>query len=276
MSSSAGDVWEVYALKYAERNNRSRADSFIFDDDHAAASPMDYYVWLLRCGERHILVDTGYDAAEAAARSRPIERDPAAAVAEFGVDPQSIDTIIITHFHYDHAGGAHAFPNATLHFQESEMAYATGCCMLHDVLRMPFSAEHVCEMVRRVYEGRAVFHDGDGQVAPGVTLHRLGGHSRGLQVVKVATQFGPLVLASDATHFYENVLLKKPFPIVADVQDMLIGFDRLIDLSSGATERLVPGHDPLVRQLFPAVENGPEWAWRLDPGANRSPRDLIG
>lgn len=58
------DIWEVYALKYAERNDRTRSDSFIFDDNHNSPHAMDYYIWLLKNGEQHILVDTGYDKAE--------------------------------------------------------------------------------------------------------------------------------------------------------------------------------------------------------------------
>ncbi|MEZ4622005.1 MAG: MBL fold metallo-hydrolase [Caldilineaceae bacterium] len=117
--------------------------------------------------------------------------------------PESIDATIITHLHYDHARRIGQFPNARFHLQEAEMVYATGPCMCHQVLQKPFTAEHVCTMVKRVYEGKVIFHDGDAEVAPGVTVHKIGGHSRGLQAVQVETAHGPLVLASDAAHFYE-------------------------------------------------------------------------
>jgi len=54
-------------------------------------------------------------------------------------------------------------------------------------LRHPFSVEHVTLMVRHVFSERVTFHSGEGEVAPGVTLHRVGGHSDGLQVVRVET-----------------------------------------------------------------------------------------
>lgn len=244
--------WEVYAIKYADRNARTRADSFIFDDNHDAPHAMDYFMWLLRRGRDVILVDTGYDKAEATARARPIRLDPVSALAPFGIAPEEVTTIIVTHLHYDHAGGLHLFPNATLHLQAAEMAFATGPCMCHDTLRMPFTARHVCETVKRLYSGQVIFHDGDAQVAEGVTVHCIGGHSRGLQCVRVRTQAGWLVLASDAAHFYENVFARKPFPIVVDLQNMLDGFDRLERLAS-APELIVPGHDPLVRRHFPTA-----------------------
>ena len=255
--------WRVHALKYAERNARTRADSFVFDDDHAAAHPMDYFVWVLRRGAETILVDTGYDGAEAEGRGRPILRHPVEALADVGVDAGSIAAVVLTHLHYDHAGALGAFPGATLHLQAAEMAYATGPCMCHDALRMPYTAGHVCDAVRAVHAGRVVFHDGDGEVADGVTVHRIGGHSRGLQAVRVATEAGRLCLASDATHFYENLFRGVPFPIVVDVQDMLDGFRRLLSLADDPS-LVVPGHDPLVTELFP--RDGADCAFRLDRG----------
>ena len=258
------DRWAVHAVKYAERNNRTRADSFIFDDHPAAPHGMDYFVWVLDNGKRQIVVDTGYDMAEATRRDRPILRDPAQALGAVGVDAARVDSVIITHLHYDHAGGLDRFPAATFHLQAAEMAYATGPCMCHGVLQMPFTVDHVCEMVRHVYSGRVVFHDGSAEVAPGVRVHCIGGHSRGLQVVEVDTDHGPLCLASDAAHYYENFLEGKPFPIVADLQPMLDGFATLMRLGGGA-ERVIPGHDPAVTRRFPASgQSG--FAWRLDVG----------
>lgn len=255
--------WEVFAVKYADRANRVRADSFIFDDNHDAPHAMDYFIWLLRRGSEVILVDTGYDAEEGRARGRPIRLDPGEALAPLGVTPETVTQLIVTHLHYDHAGGLHLFPNAVLHMQAAEMAYATGPCMCHDTLRMPFTAAHVCEAVQRLYSGKVVFHQGDAEISEGVTVHCIGGHSRGLQAVRVRTQAGWMVLASDATHFYENLWLRKPFPIVVDLQDMLEGFGTLEGLAS-RRDLVVPGHDPLVRRLYPS---GPaEHVTRLDPG----------
>ena len=243
-------VWQVHAVKYADRAARTRADSFIFDDAHEAPHAMDYFMWVLRRDGQTILVDTGYDVAEAARRNRPIRLDPHAALAPLGIRPDLIDTVIVTHLHYDHAGGLDLFPKATLHMQAAEMAYATGPCMCHDTLRMPFTADHVCAAIRRLYAGQVVFHDGEAEIAEGVTVHCIGGHSRGLQAVRVRTEAGWLVLASDAAHYWENVRRRKPFPIVVDLQPMLDGFGTLERLASHP-DLIIPGHDPLVRRHFP-------------------------
>jgi len=246
------DIYEVFALKYAERNTRTRADSFIFDDNHDAPHAMDYFIWVIRNKARTIVVDTGYDATEGVRRDRPILREPVEVLRDFGIDAGNVESVIVTHLHYDHAGSLGRFPSARFHLQASEMAFATGPCMCHGALRMPYSVEHIVEMVRHVYSGRVVFYEGDAEVAPGVEVARIGGHSRGLQAVRVKTARGWLVLASDASHYYENFIGGKPFPIVDDVAAMYAGFARIQALGSGL-DRVIPGHDPLVRQMFPKI-----------------------
>jgi glyoxylase-like metal-dependent hydrolase (beta-lactamase superfamily II) len=90
-------------------------------------------------------------------------------------------------------------------------------------------------------------------VVPGITVHHVGGHTRGLQVVRVFTRVGWIVLASDATHYLDNMLLCRPFPIVADVTQMVEGWATLRRLAS-APSHIVPGHDPIVMQRYSPPE----------------------
>ncbi|MGR3502289.1 N-acyl homoserine lactonase family protein [Pseudaestuariivita sp.] len=254
-------IWSIYALKYAERNARTRADSFLKDDHPAAPHGMDYFVWVLDNGAQQIVVDTGYDADEGARRDRPILRDPAQALSALSLDAETVETVIITHLHYDHAGGLTRYPRAKFHMQAQEMAFATGPCMCDPAQQAPYTAEHICDMVRHVFSGRVVFHQGDAQVAPGVTVHRVGGHSSGLQAVRVMTAQGPVCLASDAAHYYENFEAGKLFPIVFDQAEMRRGFTLIQSLAKGSG-LVIPGHDPLVRERFPAFGTS-GFVWKL-------------
>src|SRR5262249_17248350 len=146
-----------------------------------------------------------------------------AGLKAIGVEPDTIKDVIISHLHYDHSGNYDLFPQARYHLQDGEMAYATGRCMCHAHLRLPFEADDVVAMVRKVFAGRVAFHDGDDLVAPGITLHRIGGHSKGLQCVRVNTRRGPVVLASDATHLYAHMLQGRVFPIAYHVGEVLEG-----------------------------------------------------
>lgn len=246
-------VYEILALKYAENPARKRFEAFIGADDHDAPYPIDYFVWAVRNRHRTVVIDTGFDAAEAARRSRAVQRAPATALGLVGIDTKTVTDVVITHLHYDHAGTLDAFPAARFHLQAAEMAYATGPCMCHGHLRAPFTADHVCAMVRNVFAGRVTFHDGDTEIAPGLSLHKIGGHSRGLQSVRVMTATGPVVLASDAAHYYEHFETGKVFPITIDIEDVLKGYGRLVTLAGGAPRRVVPGHDPLVLARYPAL-----------------------
>jgi glyoxylase-like metal-dependent hydrolase (beta-lactamase superfamily II) len=82
-------------------------------------------------------------------------------------------------------------------------------------------------------------------------VHRLGGHTAGLQVVRVWTRRGWVVVASDATHLYGNIQRNAPFPAVYNVGDMLEGYN-IVRRLADSEAHIVPGHDPLVMQLYPA------------------------
>jgi len=129
--------------------------------------------------------------------------------------------------------------------------------MCHAHARIPFEAGDVVTMVRKIFEGRVEFHDGDDELAPGVTIHRVGGHSMGLQVVRVRTRRGWVVVASDASHFYANMEQGRPYPIVYNVGEMLEGFDTIQRLAE-SPQHVIPGHDPLVMTRYPAAKPGLE------------------
>ncbi|MGJ4927539.1 N-acyl homoserine lactonase family protein [Bradyrhizobium sp. HKCCYLS2038] len=264
-----GNATEIYALRYATMSPRTPSMNFLQPDPHdTVAQDLDYFVWLIRCDGRDILVDTGFNAAEAEIRHRKLTRNPVDSLAAFGVDAAGIRDVIVTHLHYDHAGNLDRFPGARFHLQEREMAYATGRCMCTGMLRYPFSVEHVTTMVRHVYGERVTFHSGDGEVVPGVTVHRVGGHSDGLQVVRVETARGPVVLASDAAHYYANLQRKSPFPIVYNIGDMAQGWE-IIERLAGHPDRFIPGHDPLVTELYPRVSEAAD-AYALHVAPKRS------
>jgi glyoxylase-like metal-dependent hydrolase (beta-lactamase superfamily II) len=245
-------VWEAYALRYAV-HERTALENFLRPPDpHDVPMPMDYFVWVVRRGERVVVVDTGFTPESGARRGRTLVRPVEAALRQLGVAPDAVEDVVITHLHYDHAGNLDLFPHARFHLQDAEMSFATGRHMCQACIRAPFDVEDVVRMVRAVYAERVVFHDGDVEIAPGLTLHKVGGHSAGLQMVKVETARGPVVLASDAAHFMANIERQNPVPIFFDLGALAEGW-RLARQLAGDDARVVPGHDPLVRAHYPAV-----------------------
>ena len=242
--------YEVYAIKYAHHARRA-SENFIGGDPHDGPMPLDYFVWLLRGEGREIVVDTGFSAAMAAKRSRDHLRCPSEGLRLLGCDAVADKDELMTHLHYDHIGNFELFPAANFHLQDLEMNYATGRHMGQPVFRGAYEVEDVAGMVRSVYAGRVRFHDGDAGIAPGISVHLIGGHTMGLQVVRVATRRGSVVLASDASHFYANMEQVRPFPIVYSVAAMVEGYRRLHELADSPAH-IIPGHDPLVLARYPA------------------------
>jgi glyoxylase-like metal-dependent hydrolase (beta-lactamase superfamily II) len=240
---------EVYAIRYARHERTARAN-FIGGDDHDGPMPLDYFVWLIRGEAGTFVVDTGFDADVARARGRQLITPVAEGLAALGVDPAGVADVIVTHMHYDHAGNHHLFPRARYHLQDAELEFCTGRAMTHPALGHAYAADDVAEMVRKLFDQRVAFHAGEDEIAPGLSVHHIGGHTKGLQAVRVWTRRGWLVLASDASHFYANMDEGRPFPIVHDVAAMLEGHRTLKKLASH-DDLVIPGHDPLVLQRFP-------------------------
>jgi glyoxylase-like metal-dependent hydrolase (beta-lactamase superfamily II) len=265
LSADAGNppIYEVFAVKYATRPAQ-RIANFLGGDPHDAPMPMDYYVWVIRDARRIVLVDTGFAQDMADKRHRTLLRHPADALRLLGIEAGEVRDIVITHLHNDHAGTLGDYPNARFHLQDGEMAFATGRHMCCGMFNRAYEPDHVCGMVRLVYGDRVVFHDGDEAMAPGISVHRIGGHTDGLQVVRVHTARGWVVLASDASHYYEHFEQDRVFPLVYSVGDVLQGYRKLKSLAASPAH-VVPGHDPLVMERYPSA--GPDLdgiAVRLD------------
>lgn len=265
MSASSDEIYSVYAVKYGHHDRLSSAN-FIGGDSHDTPMPLSYFVWAVVGPSRTFIVDTGFDPVAGEERGRKMTKPVEQGLAAIGIDVGSVEDVIVTHMHYDHAGNRDLFPKARYHLQDREMAYCTGRCMCHPVLNHPFDVKDVASMVRRVFDGRVEFHDGDSSITSGLTVHRVGGHTDGLQVVRVRTAQGWMVLASDASHLYANMEQRRPFPVVHSVGDMLEGYRRLYSLAD-RPELVVPGHDPDVLKRFPAASRELEgWVARLAGG----------
>jgi glyoxylase-like metal-dependent hydrolase (beta-lactamase superfamily II) len=256
------DTYELFAVRYGH-HHRTAAANFIGGDPHDGPMPLDYFVWAIVGETRTFLFDTGFDARVAERRQRTLLRPVGDGLRMIGIEPDAVEDVIVSHMHFDHCGNHDLFPRARYHVQDVEMAYCTGRCMCHATLRHPFAAEDVSSMIDKIFADRVTFHDGTSELAPNLTVHLVGGHSRGLQVVRVLTRRGWVVLGSDAAHFYANFEQARPFPVVDSVADMLDGYVTMKRLAS-SPRHVVPGHDPLVLQRYPAAFAGVDDIVRLD------------
>jgi glyoxylase-like metal-dependent hydrolase (beta-lactamase superfamily II) len=171
-----------------------------------------------------------------------------------GVDPTVVDLLVITHIHYDHVGNVGLFPGARMPVARAEFEFWTA----DPVAQRPHFAVHAdpdaIERLRgAAAEERVVFIEDRAEVAPGISAVLVGGHAPGQLVLEVAGEHGPIVLASDAIHYDDELERERPFGIFVDLADMYRGYSKLRRYAA-AGAAVVPGHDPSVMRRFASLD----------------------
>lgn len=256
---------EVYALRYAYRTQSQRGEHFYGHvRDCCGTYPIDYFTWTIMDDDRTIAVDAGFTPETARERgSRPYVASPLDTLAELGRAADDVTDLVITHLHYDHTGFVGAYPNATVWLQRTEWEFWSSELADRGGFAHLRNDGDLAAIRALIDAGRVELIDGDADLGGGVTLHRVGGHTPGMQIVRIASTDRPVVLASDASHFYANIEGDHPYGVVFDLGDMYRAFDRLHELA-GEDGVIVPGHDPLVLERHSPRSGAESRIIRLD------------
>ncbi|HXP74671.1 MAG TPA: N-acyl homoserine lactonase family protein [Stellaceae bacterium] len=254
------EFYDLHAIRYCTNPRRRRQENFMTlppGDPHDGPMPIDFFVWVAKSDKRTILIDSGADESMCRTRGHDFLRCPTEGLKLLGIDAEDVGDVITTHLHWDHAGNFDKFPNARFHVQQREISHATGPCMENAFLRRPYDVEHAISLMRALYGGRVAIHDGEEELAPGFSIRRVGGHTPGMQVARVMTRRGWVVVASDAMHFYANREAGIPFAILVDVGEYMAAWQVLNRLAD-SPDHIIPGHDPRVLSIYPAATPGLE------------------
>jgi glyoxylase-like metal-dependent hydrolase (beta-lactamase superfamily II) len=247
-----GPVYEVYAIRYATNPRRTRGNNFILEERPTEPLTLDFFSWVIIGDGKVFVVDTGMDPEKARKHGHDVLVSPIDALMRLGVRCETVDTVIMTHLHYDHTGHIDAFPAAKFLLQADEMAYVTGPYMEQAWFRRAYEVDEITQFLRYLHDGRLHLHGRDHVIADGISAHWVGGHCAGQEVVRVRTARGWIVLASDALHYYEEIERGIPFAVAFNLSDMITAHDKIRELADSAAH-IIPGHDPKVMDLYPAA-----------------------
>jgi glyoxylase-like metal-dependent hydrolase (beta-lactamase superfamily II) len=245
--------YEVLAVRYGTRTT-TKADAYLNFQVYGEPNEpldMDYYFWVLRDGRRTVVVDCGFGSEAGRRRGRTELVDPVEVLRGIGVDPNTVEQLVITHAHYDHIGNMHRFPAAEVVIARREYDFWTGPYAHRRQFAHSTEPEELARLATAGAEGRLRLVEGTVDLAPGLELSVVGGHTPGQLIAQVAVDGGVAILAADALHFYEELERDRPFFVVADLLEMYRGFDLLREMSADHGRWLVAGHDAQVSRRFP-------------------------
>lgn len=202
-----------------------------------------FVVWL---GVRALVVDTGTSGEQRAHCNghpqllRAPEEHPASKLANAGVDLATVDTVILTHLHWDHAYNTDLFPAAQFVVQRAEVPFARDPIPEQRVLyETDVKGPSYLDAVD--YETVA----GDVELEAGIRLIQLPGHTPGSQGVVVTTDEGDLVIAGDTVPLVDNLRTGNPSGIASHSKDFRRSLARLAAMDA----TVLPSHDPLLRDF---------------------------
>jgi glyoxylase-like metal-dependent hydrolase (beta-lactamase superfamily II) len=248
---------EIYALKYAGPFSVF-GGYLVWQWDMATTEfeQENWYLWCIRGGGSTVVVDTGADLALTQRRKKsPLVEDPSVVLARLGVDAATVEHVVLSHLHWDHAGGVNLFPRATFYVQAAEYEFWTSST----AARPPFAnlTDGDSFAYLRALEGteRLVLLDGDREILPGITCLLASGHTPGQQAVVVDTAKGKAVIGSDCAHVFRNYELDWPSAFSMDLGACLRTFEKLRAHAS-SPELIFPGHDVLMHDAYPLVAEG--------------------
>jgi glyoxylase-like metal-dependent hydrolase (beta-lactamase superfamily II) len=199
---------------------------------------------LIEAGSRTILVDAG-TGGHWPAKFRSIYAVEHVPPREAGLDPDKITDVVITHLHFDHAGGlrtsggAATYPNARIHLQAANLETA----------RNPNPRERASyppEILDALERADVRLADGSEEIAPGVWVHRSDGHTRGLQWLEVRDGAAAVAFPSDMIPYSHHLAL--PYTMGYDINAGRLLEEKEEFLARAADEDwlVVFGHDPAV------------------------------
>ena len=169
---------------------------------------------------------------------------------KINVDPASITDIILTHPHWDHIGGIDLFPNAMVWMQEQDFNYFVGTAWQNNIDSSGFNTKDVLKIKQKKLDKKLQLIKGDSvEIMPGIRVFTGSKHTYESQYVLVDTGNDKVIVASDNSWLYYNLVNLVPIPLTFDTNAYLQNLKRMKAMVKNV-DLILPGHDPMVFSKF--------------------------
>jgi glyoxylase-like metal-dependent hydrolase (beta-lactamase superfamily II) len=250
------DKYEVYAVRYATLANFP-VSSLVAGADRSRRLDIAMMIWVLKGVDGRVaVVDSGFHRDQYFRQFTVKDYvKPSDAIAPLGLTPDRVTDLLLSHMHWDHAGGIDLFPAARVWIQKDEYDYYTSDAWQGRNTHGGIDGDDVVELVKRNIAGKVSLVRGDDDTSlSGIAFGVGGKHTWQSQFVAVQTRAHTVVLASDNMYLYENLDTRTAISQTLDAASNLRTQDRMKSLAS-TPSLLVPGHDPAVFDRFPRVND---------------------
>jgi glyoxylase-like metal-dependent hydrolase (beta-lactamase superfamily II) len=229
----------------------------MFDHGYGRHDPVEICLvfFLIEGNGRKILVDTGMDGIDRTYTEKDklqfdhlgSSKDTRELLAEAGVTCEEIDTVLLTHLHFDHYWNVEQFPNARFIVHRKEWFHVMDPSNLPINPIEGFPRAPLAYLAGEAFDRLTLTGD-DYQAAPGISMHWVGGHSPGGMAVKVETHDGPYIIVGDAFYLYEHIEKNIPIGYCTDYREVLQGYEWL----RNQNVPLLPAHDYHIFERYPS------------------------
>ena len=253
-AGAEADKYELYAVRFATLANFP-VSSLVAGADRSRRMDIAMMIWVLKGADGRIaLVDSGFHRDQYFRQFTVKDYvKPPDALAPLGITADKVTDILLSHMHWDHAGGIDLFPSARVWVQKDEYDYYAGDAWQSTRTHGGIDPEDVLEIVKRNTQGKVSFVRGDDDALLSGILFGVGGrHTWASQFVSVQTRSRAVVVASDNMYLYENLDIHVAIAQTLDAASNLRTQDRMRSIA-GEPRFVIPGHDPAVFDRFPRI-----------------------
>ena len=254
-TSAQNNNYKIFALKFATLKFNVPISAFAVGTTSKDSVQPCYIVYLLKGKNgKNILVDAGFT-------ETPLQYNmqafnyirPDSLLQKINIEPNSITDIILTHPHWDHIGGIDLFPNATIWMQEQDFNYFTGTAWRSNIDSSGFNTKDVLKINQKKIGQKLRLVKGDNvEIIPGITVFTGSKHTFESQYVMVNSDKNKVIIASDNSWLYHNLINLLPVPLTFDSNAYTQNLKRMRSMVKNV-DLILPGHDPLVFSKFPKI-----------------------